>query len=343
VVGGGGATVRTATIASIIWKCKEMVDSQITCGLPSKDSEHAEAMTLLSVLQKGWQLKIKIMDVVTDNLKNYETMIGKRDVFKHKHPDIRMTAIQIAKEYNVYRFRYEPRELVYLVNEMAKAPKVISINQSRDIIILKLEKGLVGDVDMKMVQSKWYHVNVQAQVLKLDALERLLSILSPEFLVVLGSNPVDGIASTDPVDDVASTTSGELGPTKLCTAVVMINEIKIPKFCAKKALLYAPNQDTLGVISVSIITPHEKAALTDNAKEVDPFLYGFFWSGIFWTFPIFGYTHKLDQLVGGCFLVEISHGREVSSQATRSRSFTISHGRFFSFKHRSGSGKFELE
>lgn len=50
---------------------------------------------------------------------------------------------------------------------------------------LYLEKGLVGDVDMKMVQSKWYHVNVQAQVLKLDALERLLSILSPEFLVVL--------------------------------------------------------------------------------------------------------------------------------------------------------------
>lgn len=69
-----------------------------------------------------------------------------------------------------------------------------------------------------------------------------------------GSNPVDGIASTDPVDDVASTTSGELGPTKLCTAVVMINEIKIPKFCAKKALLvmYDPLQKQYSMLQTKI-------------------------------------------------------------------------------------------
>uniref|UniRef100_A0A0E0MDY2 RNase H type-1 domain-containing protein n=2 Tax=Oryza punctata TaxID=4537 RepID=A0A0E0MDY2_ORYPU len=318
-------TIRTqktgkSTIASIIWNSKMMLDSQITCELPCEDSEHAEALAVLSVLQLARKLNIKKIDVVLDNVQIYEVMTGKRDVFKHKHRKVLMEAIEVSKGFDVCRSRWEPRELLCLVNEMANATRdnytaktlslrkvlesrasclwglpVIRINQTTNTITSKLEKARAKEVDMRMVQSKAYHVNVQGQVLKPAALEGLLYSLNPPFLVVLvGSDesarevlpelnwryPCMLVRGCDEVDDAISTPNGDSSPIQQGTAL-------IPRFSAQKVLLvaydslsdqiqFAPDQDTSGVVTVSIIAPHEKGSLAKNSNEVDHFIYGFF-------------------------------------------------------------------
>lgn len=121
--GSASAEVGMATIASIIWNNRAILEGRITCGLRCEDSEHAEAIGILSGLQLARKLKIKKIDVVTDNMEIYEVLIGRKDVFQHKHRDVLLMVIEVAKEFDVCRFRWEPRELLCLVNEMANATR----------------------------------------------------------------------------------------------------------------------------------------------------------------------------------------------------------------------------
>lgn len=121
--GSASAEVGMATIASIIWNNRAILEGRITCGLRCEDSEHAEAIGILSGLQLARKLKIKKIDVVTDNMEIYEVLIGRKDVFQHKHRNVLLMAIEVAKEFDVCRFRWEPRELLCLVNEMANATR----------------------------------------------------------------------------------------------------------------------------------------------------------------------------------------------------------------------------
>uniref|UniRef100_A0A0E0MDX6 RNase H type-1 domain-containing protein n=1 Tax=Oryza punctata TaxID=4537 RepID=A0A0E0MDX6_ORYPU len=128
----------------------------------------------LSGLQLARKLKIRKIDVVTDNMEIYEVLIGRKDVFQHKHRDVLLMAIEIAKEFNVCRFRWEPRELLGLVNEMANATR--EGYQTKALSLRRIWKDRAYCLWGLLLQVHEIHVQVSRRALGSDDLSLPVSI-----------------------------------------------------------------------------------------------------------------------------------------------------------------------
>jgi len=121
---------KTATAASIIWKCGNMIDGQISWGHSCCNSVHAEVVSHCNVLTRGKELDYNIekIDIVTDLDENHEIMCGAKELPSCDYSNVYVACIRVAKQYKVCKVRWQPREMLGLVNDMAKADYSETIN-----------------------------------------------------------------------------------------------------------------------------------------------------------------------------------------------------------------------
>uniref|UniRef100_A0A0E0MBK9 Trichome birefringence-like C-terminal domain-containing protein n=1 Tax=Oryza punctata TaxID=4537 RepID=A0A0E0MBK9_ORYPU len=256
-----------------------------------------------------------------------------------------MAFIQAAKDYDICKCRREPREMISHVNDLAKEAHStkIELMDLRDIIERKSPqfwgmpfvrikqddggiKTLLGGSEVSDTPSfttRNYYMEVRNNSQKIDIFEGLLSDLDPEFVIVLASDvsAAEVVATLEGLRPCSIWESGAM-VTRCSTsdhrAYVLVNHNGcIPAFTGSKCLIvaydsppdsiqYDNNQDSSGVMSVEFVEPGSKPHLhPDTAKEVDPFLSGFFHHPAQWgnpngikcvkeTLPVLNYTKPLD-------------------------------------------------
>ncbi|KAL5212989.1 hypothetical protein ABZP36_023836 [Zizania latifolia] len=299
-----------ATLVSTIWKDGRLVGCKVCKGLSCNSSEHAEGLALVYALIHGSELEIKKLDVITDNDTNYEIMKRKIDVRKHTSPETSMAFIQAAKEYEVCKCRREPREMISHVNDIAKATHLSRVDFLESTQILELKsahfwgmaiilikqnqndtRGLIGasENDLPSFGTRSYYVNVQNERGRSDAFEGLVQSLNPYFLIVFVSDASMSQVVLKRLSLILCYSCNCNCLNLMRSAYVLVNHRDvIPPFSASKCLMVvydnAPNsieynkgQDSIGVMAVDIVGPRSKPhLLPHSAKEVDPFLFGFF-------------------------------------------------------------------
>ncbi|RLN21818.1 uncharacterized protein C2845_PM07G36420 [Panicum miliaceum] len=303
----------TAAVASFLWKHGNLLEVLVAKDKQCVGSQHAEAVALLSILKRGREHGIDSLDVVTDCEENQQILMGARLPSMSEHPETCMAFIQASKEYTICKCRWEPREMLSHVNDVARAAfcseqvdlkevleerasrfwgmPFVRVKQNRNKTIEKLGKVLVNRE--KILCASTYYIPVPDNGHKADAFEGLLHVLDPSFVVVLVTSyesayNVKHILS--PKYSCAVWEGGtQIGQNDDCSntrksAYILADQCVVPYFCSEKTpvvvydslpnVQYNSPQDLTSVIPVHLVCSGE--TLPFGAKEVDPLLFGFF-------------------------------------------------------------------
>ncbi|XP_015698468.1 uncharacterized protein LOC102699913 isoform X2 [Oryza brachyantha] len=292
-----------ATVASVIWKTTgssaDLLECQVIKGLSCNSSEHAEAIGLLGLLTRGKELGIKKFDVVTDNEGICNIMMGKRDVCSSKNADTCMAAIQTAKYYETLKCRWEPREMIDHVNDIARAVHMSNTDDLQLTVILESKSSQFwGKPFLRVKQGrketedrlgKWkinqppafatneYYMKVQSKLEKTDSFEGLLDVIDSDLILVLASDvSAQEVLTTLGADyclsiwESGALVHETLGTTDRRAHLLINHNSVIPLFAASKCLMivydnpphsiqYHPDQDVAGVKCVHIVEPGNKS------------------------------------------------------------------------------------
>ena len=129
-------------MASFLWKHGNLLEVTIAKDIQCVGAQHAEAVALLSVLKRGREHGIECLDVVTDCEENQKILMGALSPSRSEHPETCMAFIQASKEYKVCNCRWQPREKITHVNNVARAA-------------FESEKWLVQDILDETSQRFW--------------------------------------------------------------------------------------------------------------------------------------------------------------------------------------------
>ena len=140
-----------------------------------------------------------------------------------------------------------------------------------------------------------YYIEVPEKSMKLDALAGILSVLEANFVIVLSGSSKSAYEVQSIMEFshecrvIDNTCHGDVkshGLTSKYPAIILIDQFEIPLVKAEKVLVvvfdapkdplhFSANQTHSNALLVNIITPSEKASISDS-EEVNPMLYGFF-------------------------------------------------------------------